>query len=328
MFRSPCRAWGAALLWGVALGSATLPPACRAQDAEDLQNLLENVGQEYAHAYLAPLIQSFGANQNSGLYSTAAIPASRLTVSIGVRAMAARLAEEDAFFSREVDVTLDEDWGVAPTDPYYGDEGTVVMTGPTVFGDEHVRGVVQAYHDGVLVAEMEGIEGVWQTRTAPLAVPEVSVGGVLGLRATARWLPAIDAGDIGAVRLWGYGLQYGLNQLLPMLPLDAMVGFFRQSLDIGDDLNADADSWFLAASKSFTMVTVYGGYARESSDLDVTYEWIRSPDDVVPIDFNVEGLQTSRFTLGATLNLGVRLNADVNVGNELTTWSAGLTFGI
>jgi len=318
----------AGLALGVALLVTGAAAPARAQDEDDLQGLLEDVGAEYARAYLAPLIHSFGVNQNSGLYSTAAIPVSRITFSIGVRAMAARLAAEDEAFTRVLDVTLDETWGVQPGDPAYGERGVIEMTGPTVFGDEDTEGVVRAYYNGALVAEEPGIEGVWKTRTVPLAMPEVSVGGLYGLRATARWLPPLDVGEVGEVKLWGIGLQYGFGQLMPTLPVDVMIGYFRQSLDIGDVLSADAESWFLAASRSFTAVTVYGGVARESSDFDVDYDWIRGPGDVVPVAFNVEGVQDNRFTLGATLEIGVKLNADVNFGSELTTYSAGLMFGI
>ncbi len=320
----------AALLLAAAacLTGAPRPASAQDDDDEGLQGLLEDVGAEYARGYLAPLIQSFGANQNGGLYSTASIPLARLTFSIGVRAMAAKIADEDAVFSRVVGVTLDEDYGVQPGDPGYGQQGTVEMSGPSAFGDEDVEGIVRAYYLGALVAETPGIEGAWHTDWAPLAMPEASIGGIAGLRATVRWLPAIDLGDVGEFKLWGIGLQYSVNGLVPTLPLDVMVGYFRQSLDIGDVISADASSWFLAASRSFGVATVYGGAALESSEFDVDYEWQRGPGDVVPVAFSVDGLQESRFTLGATLNLGVRLNADVNVGSELTTYTAGLMFGI
>ena len=44
--------------------------------------------------------------------------------------------------------------------------------------------------------------------------------------------------------------------------------------------------------------------------------------------FEVEGTQKSRVTLGASLGIGVRLNVDVNIGSELTTYTMGLGFGL
>ena len=47
---------------------AALPAA-----AQDLDELLSQVGQPYAEAYTEPLINAFGANQNSAIYQTAQI---------------------------------------------------------------------------------------------------------------------------------------------------------------------------------------------------------------------------------------------------------------
>jgi hypothetical protein len=59
----------------------------------------------------------------------------------------------------------------------------------------------------------------------------------------------------------------------------------------------------------------------------VTYTY-QGEDGSTPSDisFSIDGVQTARGTLGATLNLGVKLNAEVGFG-KLTTYSAGLLFG-
>lgn len=319
-----------ALAIAMSLALAGLPaPAAAQADAEDedLQNLLEDVGIEYAQGYLAPLIQTLGANQNSGLYTTASIPRGKLTFTFGLKVMGSRLAASDSAFSRVLDVTLDESYGVNPGDPGYGEQGVVEMSGPTVFGNDGRTGTIRAYYLGNLVSEEEGIEGLIDTRWSPLAMPEVSVGGIAGMRATVRWLPEIDAGDAGKIRLWGWGLQYGLTSAMPNLPVDVMIGFFKQSLDVGDVIEADASSWFLAASKRVGVLTLYGGAAKESSEFAAHYTWVRPDGTEVPVAFEVEGEQESRFTLGASLGIGVRLSADVSLGSEITTYTAGLGFG-
>jgi len=158
-------------------------------------------------------------------------------------------------------------------------------------------------------------------------MPEVSVGGIAGMRVTVRWLPEIDAGDAGKIKLWGWGLQYGLTSAMPNLPVDVMVGFFKQNLDVGNVIETDATSWFLAASKSVGVLTFYGGAAKESSNFKAHYTWNRSDGTEVPVALEVEGTQKSRFTLGASLGIGVRLSGDVSIGSELTTYTAGLGFG-
>jgi hypothetical protein len=319
-----------ALVIGLSLSSPGGPdPAVAQTDTSDqeLQNLLEDVGIEYARAYLAPLIQTLGANQNSGLYTTASIPRGKLTFSFGLKVMGSRLADADSAFSRVFDVTLDETYGVNPGDPGYGAQGVVEMTGPTVFGSDSRTGTIRAYYLGTLVAEQDGIEGLIDTRWSPLVMPEVAIGGIAGLRATVRWLPEIDAGEAGKITLWGWGLQYSLTSAVPTLPVDVMVGFFKQNLDVGDIIETDATSWFLAASKSFSFLTLYGGAAKESSNFAAHYTWIRSDGVEKNVAFEVEGTQKSRFTLGASLAFGVRLSADVNIGSELTTYTAGIGLG-
>jgi len=329
--RSLPAALALALALALPLAVAGVPVPAHAQSTtndDELQNLLEDVGIEYARGYLAPLVQTLGANQNSGLYTTASIPRGKLTFSFGLKAMGSRLAAADSAFSRVLDVTLDETYGVNPGDPGYGQHGVVEMTGPTVFGSDSRMGTIRAYYLGALVAEQEGIEGLIDTRWSPLVMPEVSIGGIGGLRATVRWLPEIDAGKAGKIKLWGWGLQYGLTSALPTLPVDVMVGVFKQSLDVGDVIETDATSWFLAASKSVGVLTLYGGAAKESSNFAAHYTWVRSDGVEQKVAFEVEGTQKSRVTLGASLGIGVRLNADVNIGSEFTTYTMGLGFGL
>lgn len=337
MIHSRSLSAGLALVLGLSLAVAgAVAPAGAQTDTgdQDLQNLLEGVGVEYAEGYLAPLIQTLGVNQNSGLYTTASIPRGKLTFSFGLKAMGSRLADADSAFSRVLDVTLDETYGVNPGDPGYGEQGVVEMAGPTVFGNDSRMGTIRAYYLGALVAEQEGIEGLIDTRWSPLVMPEVSVGGIAGMRVTVRWLPEIDASmgvmsttDKIMIKAWGWGVQYGLTSAMPNLPVDVMVGFFKQSLDVGDVIETDATSWFLAASKSFSVLTLYGGAAKESSDFKAHYTWSRSDGAEVPVALEVEGAQKSRFTLGASLAIGVRLSADVNIGSELTTYTTGIGFG-
>jgi len=111
--------------------------------------------------------------------------------------------------------------------------------------------------------------------------------------------------------------------------LPILVGFFTQEMDVGSVYQSKANSYFIAASKKFTRLTVYTGFAKEDSELDVGYEFIHPTDPTLNTDvsFLVEGSQESRFTVGATLNVFVNLNLEVAFGDKLTTYSAGLMLG-
>jgi len=305
----------AALL--VAVGAV---PASADDDTDDITDLINDVGQPYAEGYLAPLISGFGINQNSGLYHSASIPKVGLQVSFALKGMATKIGDDDKSFrvSRRVDLS---DY-LNPGDPGYGEQGVLVFEGPTVFGPEDEPGTVTGYWHGIPVYEAEGIESLIDSDYVPLFTPEVSVG-TANIRGTLRWLPEIDAGDVGKIKYMGYGLSYNLNGMFPTLPVDVMVGFFKQSLDVGESVETEASSLYAAVSKSFTMVTVYGGLAKESSSMDVNYDL---EDGSGTVAFSLDGVQESRATMGATLNLGLKLNAEVSFGN-LTTFAGGVIFG-
>lgn len=307
----------AALTLAALMTLATIPAATAT--ATELEGLLEDVTAQYARAYLAPFTYSFGPNLNSGVYHTAAIPKSRLTVDFGVKLMATHLAAEDQTFQ-----TVIHDVDLGDYDPMYaGQTGDIVMSGPTVFGSTDTVGTVAGYVGGVQVFSQDTIEGLVDTRYSPMLVPQASVGGIAGLRATVRWLPEVDLGDFGKTKLFGYGLQLSGNALMPELPFDVMVGFFRQSVDVGTLVQTDANSMFVAASKSFALLTLYGGYAKEDSEVSIAYTYSGTGTGVA---FTVDDTQESRLTVGATLNVLAKLNLEMSHG-DLTTYAAGLMFG-
>lgn len=299
--------------------------------ADSLQQLLEQVGPEYGEAYASPFIHSFGPNQNSNLFSTASIPYSGLTFGIGVKVMTTNMNDDDKTFRKVVRIP---DLGVYdPNNPaLQGVSGTAVMYGPTIFGNENEAGKVDIYANGVLVDTFEGIEGFWDTSWIPLATPEVQVGGIAGLKATVRYFPSMKMGDFGKTQYLGYGLQWCASGVLQNLPIDLMVGFFRTNLDVDNTqangpsklVDSEANSYFLAASKSWPAMTLYGGFAIEDSKMDVTYLLDEDPDQ--PVSFSVDGRQDTRFTVGLTLDILLDLNVEAGFG-DMMTYSAGLMFG-
>jgi hypothetical protein len=301
------------------LGAAAAP-------AQDLEELLTEVGQPYAEAYTEPLVHGFGADQNAGLYTTAHIPAGRFTFSVGVRVMGTYLAEEDQSFTRVLeDVELDDYLDLQPGDPGYGETGDIVLEGPTMFGSPDEVGTATAYVNGAPVYQVEGIEGLVDTRWVPLFAPEATVGGFFGLRGTIRWLPEIELSDVGKTKYLGLGLQWSPNFLLPPdFPVDLMGGFFVQEIDVGTILQTDASSVFAAASRRFGLATLYGGVAWESSSMKVEYVEEETGEEV---SFEKDGKMSGRFTLGTTLNLGVKLNLEMGIGN-MVAYTAGIMFGM
>ena len=155
----------------------------------------------------------------------------------------------------------------------------------------------------------------------PLTTPEFSLSGMAGLKATVRWLPETTVNDF-EVKYLGYGLAYNINTLIPTLPVDIAAGFFVQELNVGDSVKTKASSYYVVVSKGFGLITAYGGVAAEDSSMDVDYTY-----DGTAISFSMDGVQSSRSTIGATLGLGLmKLNAEIGYGN-LTTYTGGLIVG-
>jgi hypothetical protein len=285
--------------------------------AEDLEDLLVQVGEEYAMAYASPFIEAFGPNQNSALYQDAHIPWGGLKFGIGIKVMGSHLNEADQTFQKNVRV---DDLGDFDSS-LDGQAGTVIFAGPTIFGDTNTNGSITLLPDSGLPVALEGIPGLVETRFVPLAAPEVFVGGVFGLKGTLRWFPEMSMGDYGKSKYLGYGLQWSPNGLLATLPVDLSVGFFKQEIKVGTLIETSASSMFLAASKDLGAVTVYGGLAKEDADMTVSYIYEDTGENV---SFEATARQESRFTLGARLGF---FNVEMAHG-DLTTYSAGLMLGI
>ncbi len=318
-------------LWGMSgfavalmiLVSTSWTGMALAQDGGDLEELLKDMGQGYAEGFLAPLVTGFGINQNSALYHTANIPGTTVTISVGLKVMGTQLSSEDQTFSVVENITIDESFGVNPGEMGYGEPGQVVMSGPTVFGNTEEGGQMTVLYHGlpVYVESLPDLTGLVESEFVPLAMPQASLGGIMGLEATLRWLPEMEIQSM-KINLLGLGLAASANYWLPTLPVDVKVGYFNQSLDVGNYVETSAKSVYIAASKEFSVLTVYGGLSKESSSMDVAYTY----DGTEDIAFSMDGVQKNRMTIGATLNMGLKINGEIGMG-DLTTFAGGLMFG-
>ena len=212
---------GLALL--VVLVLPLLPNLTVDAQAEDFEELLQQVGEEYAVSYASPFIHSFGPNLTSNVFSTASIPWHGFTIGLGVKVMASGVNDDDKTFRRVISGVEFADY-LPESSPFAGDTGDVVLSGPTVFGDTDTNGLIRFYSNGLLLVEQEGIPGLVESDYSPMVVPELYVGGLFGLKATLRYLPETPLGDFGDAKFMGYGLQWSAKGLLPELPVDLMAG--------------------------------------------------------------------------------------------------------
>ncbi len=273
--------------------------------AQELEDYVSKYTSINGAGYMQPLADAFGGNLNSGLYHGARISTLGFHIYIGVEAMAALIADDQKTFTAKTeDPFSPAQTAQAPTLFGSGRGASVTGTGGTVFN----------FPGGLDIAKL------------PLAVPQVTVGSILGTEATVRYVKAKTDENIGEVKLFGFGGRHSLSQYFKDFPLDLAAGFFIQKFEIGDIVEANTKHFGVQASLSRSIFTLYGGVGYESATLDIAYDY-ESGAGTERIAFDLEAKNSVRFTAGVALNLLVlKLHADYNFGSQ-NVIAAGLGFG-
>ncbi len=241
---------------------------------------------------------------------------------------------------------------------------TVGIEGATVIGDSEGDDITVSFSGGDITFT-DPVSGLPLTQTlasydinlgfgglgdflaevpmVPFAAPQASIGTILGTSAVFRYIPEIDlpfvdiTEDIGKFSWFGWGVQHNPGVFFPNpLPLDISIGFFKQSLKLGTLFQADTTAYGLTVSKTLGVglfnITPYAGYLIEKSTLHFTYDFTLDAgtlyEQTIPIDFELEGENKSRITVGLSLKLLMfNINADYNMGNY-NSFTVGIMIGI
>ena len=282
---------------------------------QDLEDYLSKYTQENGQKYLQPFADAFAADFNSGLFRQALIKKNGFQLYIGLVGQVAVIPDKQKHFQAYTESSL-----FPPEGPYQV---------PTVFGPKDPVIVPVEASGGLLDY---AFPAGFNVDYMPLATPQITLGAFIGTDLTVRFL-TVDLEDMGDLKLFGWGLRHSLNQYLVFLPVDVAFGFYRQSFDIGDYMEAHTSLVSLQGSYSIPVITFYGGLGIENSSIDVQYTY--SGDGNLPgsqmeetIKFNMEGANRLRFTIGLTLDLGpLKINGDYNLASQ-STFSAGVGIGI
>jgi hypothetical protein len=159
----------------------------------------------------------------------------------------------------------------------------------------------------------------------PLAVPQLSVGGLYGTEAAVRFYAADLGEDIGKIDLFGWGFRHSISQYFEDIPVDIALGYYNQQFSLTDHI--DANSSIISAQTGYRLgiIDFYGGVGYEFINMEFEYE-IEEEDQSTTIQHDYKNLSSVRGTLGAMLNLGVfKLNMDYNLGKS-NVFSLGLGF--
>jgi hypothetical protein len=93
-------------------------------------------------------------------------------------------------------------------------------------------------------------------------------------------------------------------------------GVFYQRFKLGEDfIDATAMHYGVQASKSFSVLTLYGGLGFDTANIKVEYEPSSAPDERIKLDLDAQN--GMRATLGVNLKLAIfNLNADYSIGAQ------------
>jgi Family of unknown function (DUF6588) len=295
-------------------------------NAQDLGSTLAKVARPYAQAYVAPAVNAFGMDMNSGLFHNASVGGALpfgLSLYVGVQMGGALVPSSDKTFN----LTYHDTVGAPAT--------YTVTNAPTIFGSKDKGTITVTPDNSPLSGTEPGVGGLVNTGLVPIPIPQVGLGSLFGTDVTVRWLPQIKIADYGKFQLFGWALRHSVSQYIPLIPVDIAVQLGFQNFSIKDSAGGNVFklSTFAAnveVSKTFAILTVYGGLQVESSKVDVNYIFTPSPTlfdptpTSIPIAFSQNGKNKFRALLGLDLGLGpLTINADYSIG-AVNAATAGL----
>ena len=323
--------------------------------AASLDEALKSLSSGAAQGYVGPIISGFGANLNSGwIHRTPEDKKFRFDLEVGVVAMGTMFGDESKVFDVKTKFRLNkaqaENMASSVTsipaiknaliDSLISKDYILRIYGPTILGDSTKNVIVSM--NGIEIKDqygtphkfdqsfVTGAKGVLNNLKAmPLAAPQLTFGTIFGTTLAVRYLPSVKISeDLGEFKYTGFGIQHNPAVWLPFaLPLDFSVGYFTQKMTVGKYFEAKATTMGAYVSKKLGWgalnITPYGGFAVESSNVDVKYDYVLTgvPDGnghantTLPITFNLEGENKSRITVGASIKILLfNINADYSIG--------------
>lgn len=268
------------------------------QIVAQLQDRLNEITDEDMQGYATPLATWTGTFLNSGGYHSADV-STVFGFKFSILGM--------MIFIPESQRTFEVDPGVESA-TFFGDKGAAVP------------GTA-----GFLVYP----PGVNQT-SVPAAIPQVAVS-TMGSEVMLRFLPKTKFQDVEA-DLLGIGVKHSISQYIPLLPVDIAVQVMYNKLSLSSpDLSISTTNlaFNAHASRSFGLVTLYGGLQYEQTKMDIDYVYTGTGSELLndnQLSVKLDGDNNVRLTAGAALQLAFFvINADVNIGSQMAV-IAGINF--
>jgi hypothetical protein len=275
-----------------------------------LEDNLSSLSTEQVQGYLGPLVSGLNTSLNSGIFKSGHVPTTGFNLTVDLKAAYMSFSDEDRVFT-------------TPAIPGYPS-----TEAPTVVGDEQS---VAVDHETLGSSAQFVYPGGFDMGHFGVAVPQITIGSVLGTRAMVRYISLSlgdEGDDLGDFEMLGIGGQHSISQYLPGIPVDVAVGAMWQSFKIGDGIvDASAFAVNVTGSKRFgTVVSLepYLGVGLDSFAMDAEYE--TTDGEKFTADFEREN--KGHLTLGTGINLPViKIHAEFDIAAQ-TGFAGGLSFGI
>lgn len=270
------------------------------------QNLLQAYTGPNAAGYMAPLVDAFRSNLNSGLFNTARVEPDGFHVSLEFVGMATFFDEASRSFMAKTDQGVEDKWVRVPT---------IVGSTEAVFTDGYAS-TVYAFPGGFDVND-------WY-----LSAPQLRIGNWKGTEAMARAIFYNTGNDeIGSLGVWGGGIRHSVSQYFPgVAPLDiAVCGMWQHArLHTSQDLDIVSSNLYTVAlhtGMAMGPLYPYAGVAVDWYRFGVHYE----TDGMDPVDLQFNADQDFQLTLGASYRVGfVAAYGEYNFADQ-NTLAAGLS---
>ncbi len=377
--------WMVILTLAAFLGTVASPVAAQDEEGE-IEETLKQLTRQAASGYLQPIITPIGMDLNGGWFHKTP-PATKfgLSLELGAVGMITLISDDvektfsvtDTTFKLSDQQTSDlvSALGIGDAtveqalfDQIKGQNFSVSIHGPNILGasDDEIEidfsGTDVTFTDpNTSLPRTETLDPVtWSLgfgglgflenlSFVPTAAPQLSVGTVLGTRATFRFLPTVEISSIppfslfldeefGKISYFGFGLQHNPGVFLPIpLPVDVAVAFYTQTFKIGEEFfKVKTTAFGINASKKLGIgpinITPYAGFMLEKSTIDIAYTYeveslLGTPQEI-DIALHFEGENKSRIILGLSLKLLLfNINADYNIG-KWNSFTVGVMFSM
>lgn len=272
-----------------------------------LEDNLSTLSPEQTVGYLSPLAGGLSGSLNSGIFRSGNVPATGFSLTLDVKGAYMYFSDDDRVFDT----------------PESG--GYESVQAPTVIGDTKS---VTADHKTVPGLQFT-YPGGFDMDNFGVAVPQVTLGNVLGTRAMVRYISlSLGDEDVGDLSFFGIGGQHSISQYLPGLPVDLAVGMMWQSLEVGDGVvDATALAFNVTGSRRLGSgafgLEPYVGVGLDSFEMTAKYE---SGNEKIEADFDRKN--DGHLTVGTGLTLpGLKVHAEYSVA-AVNGFAGGVSFGI